>query len=499
MPITLNGLSSVSRVNNNIGFGTPAGNLLGNTEFGMAIDFKENSAVSRAAEYRYNYSGTPFNFIKYSRNSTATYVNSGGYLVTANVNEPRITYDSVSGVIKGLVLEPARTNAKANSENISLWTVQFNPIFANTRVEPYTAFTAPDGSSNARVLISNAGTNLVSTLLVTEYQTGGFAWGAYSFFYKKLSADFMHIRVITHIYNNITRSIIVDLNTNTVVSNAGNSTYKGVYIEPHIDGWYRITIVVRQDVSTFNPIMVFIGDAQIANPTRINFGAPQGGNSIYVTRPADTNCFAIFGFQVEDCGTDINQAYSTSYIRTGTTVVTRAADVAFIETSNFPYNPNEGTIIVKSRTPYPIANNNINPTANGALIGFTSTPAAANGYYLSISNKSRSNGHTIFYKEDENFSTISSNSNFLMTIANSTNGIINVSVGLAYNSTSFLLSANGNVTTSLNGANLQPFTHLFFGNRTVNAFSQFNVSDHIESVIYINRALSNTELQLKTL
>lgn len=505
MPVVFGGLNVATRINNTIGLGTPAGNLLGNTEIGFAIDFKANNAVSRAADYRYNFSGIPSDFIKYSRASSGTYVNANGYIVTANANELRITYDpNEIGVVAGALLEPVRTNSRTYSEAPELWTNTGQ--FANCKLLMYDS-PAPDGSMNARVLSSNTVANSVVLLRVDGTSQGGSAWLAYSFFYKKLEANFLHLRYVSHVFNNITRSIVIDLANNSVVSVQGGSTFRNVFIEKYRDDWYRVSLLARLDISTSNPVPFFIGESSNANPTRTNFGGSSGGGNILITRGADANLFAIWGFQIEAIGgTDAGNAlYSTSYIKTDASAVTRSADAAFILTSEFPYNPDQGTILVKTRA-IPLSGYfQTNPSFSGSLFTLTSTPfftnsgvSTANGYYLTISNKSASNGHTLFYKEDENYSTVTSNSNFRWRYSNTSTGLVNVTVGVAYTNSNVIFTANGNIATSLNVTG-QPYTHMIFGNRHLPFPTTFNAAEVFESIIYYPRAMANSELESRTI
>jgi hypothetical protein len=55
--------------------------------------------------------------VSFSRASTATYMGSGGTLLTAAINAPRYEYDSIGNYL-GLLIEEARTNALLNSATL---------------------------------------------------------------------------------------------------------------------------------------------------------------------------------------------------------------------------------------------------------------------------------------------------------------------------------------------------------------------------------------------
>lgn len=59
--------------------------------------------------------------INFSRASTGTYWGSGGSLLEAAIDEPRIQYDPVTGEPLGVLIEPGATNLATNSEDIAFF------------------------------------------------------------------------------------------------------------------------------------------------------------------------------------------------------------------------------------------------------------------------------------------------------------------------------------------------------------------------------------------
>lgn len=61
--------------------------------------------------------------ISFSRASNATFYDANGVLQTAGVNEPRIDHDPDTGVAKGLLIEPERTNLLIDSASLATQSV----------------------------------------------------------------------------------------------------------------------------------------------------------------------------------------------------------------------------------------------------------------------------------------------------------------------------------------------------------------------------------------
>lgn len=66
---------------------------------------------------------TGSSLVSYSRASTATFVDAGGELQIASINEPRFTHNATTGQCLGLLIEPAGTNLLLNSSVLSTQSV----------------------------------------------------------------------------------------------------------------------------------------------------------------------------------------------------------------------------------------------------------------------------------------------------------------------------------------------------------------------------------------
>lgn len=111
------------------------------------------------------------------RAGTATRINAQGYIEAVPVNTPRFTYDPGTLAPLGLLVEAASISRVPNSA--SAWTPGFNP---NAAVVTLNAAPAPDGSSTAVRLQTNAGANVLNWVGSTQMVNGSLY--AYSFWMK---------------------------------------------------------------------------------------------------------------------------------------------------------------------------------------------------------------------------------------------------------------------------------------------------------------------------
>jgi hypothetical protein len=241
--------------------------------------------------------GTLDPLITFTRASTATYFDSAGVLQSAAIDTPRFDYNPSTLAALGLLIEESRTNLCLYSESLSPadWAKSAN-------VTPtYDTTVAPDGKTTADTLtISGTNNGLYQSITVTASTTYTWSW------WVKLgtlaAADFKFA-----IYNNTAASFIA---SDIVPTQTPTST-----------GWTRISY---------------------------SFTTPVGCTSIrvYVFRNGTISAGTVnvWGMQLEA------GAFSTSYIPTSTTALTRSADVAAITGANFTnwFNPIQGTMVVSA-------------------------------------------------------------------------------------------------------------------------------------------------------
>ena len=237
------------------------------------------------------------NLITFSRASSGTYVDSDGLIKTATTDAPRFDHDPVTGESLGLLIEESRTNLLTYSEQFddgSYITAGF-PVVAPTKT-PNQA-TAPDGSLTADKIdypaVSEANTySLIYRNAVTlsgSHSSSIYLRGA-------VGGEKVYLfYIVDGIHSNTLCTLTTEWQRFSVIFTGGTSSY------------WHLGVDLRS------------GSGQVA----------QSASTIYA-----------WGAQLEA------GSFPTSYIPTTSSTVTRAADVASIEGTNFSswYNQSEGTV-----------------------------------------------------------------------------------------------------------------------------------------------------------
>lgn len=391
------------------------------------------------------YASLAFNFlsgqldprITFTRASTGTYVNSSGVLTSAAINTPRFDYDPVTLAAKGLLIEEQRTNLVFPSEDFGApWS-----IYNATRVAD--AGTAPDGTLTADRIestgagIFRAGVGVVNATAYT-----------YSVFLKHVSGTGIISNIGFERFGAVPLpgSSSFNLLTGTVISNGASVTASS--ITAFGNGWYRMSVTVTStDVTT----------------TLINY-APAGDQ------------FLMWGAQLEQ------GAFSTSYIPTTTTALTRAADVASMTGANFSdwYNQVEGTTYVEASTL---------PSVTAAAL----THAISDGTF----------NQSIY--GNFNAGNLYIGANVLNSGVNQASGIGSFSItastnttkdAFAYKQNNFGESCNGATPKTDSTGTVPTVNRLYIGTNWAGAGNFLN--GHIRSFKYYPTRLSNTKLQSLT-
>jgi hypothetical protein len=223
--------------------------------------------------------------ITFTRGSTATYFDSNGTMQTATTNAPRWDYDPVTRVLRGLLVEEARTNLFLQSADVSnaAWSKQDLGSGAPTVTANQAA--APDGTiSAARVAYpaaASGGTVVAQALTVTANPYSFSVWMK-----SNVGGEQLYLMV--------TPDGVLYYRTLAVLTTS----------------WQRFTLVTAAlPAGTAYPqIGIDLRDASQSN------------------KPAQT--VFIWGAQVEQ------GAFPTSYIPTTVAAVTRAYDLCFISPAN---------------------------------------------------------------------------------------------------------------------------------------------------------------------
>jgi hypothetical protein len=376
--------------------------------------------------------GKAQDLITFTRSTTGTYLGSDGLLKSAAINEARIEYDA-SGNCLGLLVEEARTNLFRYSQEFS--------NVSHALITTDNATVSPDGTQNASLCIpTSANENHYfddqNVIAGTDY--------AMSCFAKYGSGSYLLAFRGSGIGNTPPQ---FNLQTGTVVNEGASSVWSDTKIEDVGNGWYKCS-------SVGNPI----------NSTPLRFQLLRSDGA--VTFIGDGTGHYIWGAQVEV------GSFSTSYIPTSGSTVTRAADVASLAVSEFGYNQDQGTVVIDWNTlGYSTVNN------SGVLYGGASN---ARWIYSNINN-------TIHFSYD------------------GTNSIVHGSIpagqqtklAMSVDSSTQQSSINGNaIASASHNGNIASNTSVFNIGHNQNAADL--LTGHIKSIQYYPLRLSNAQLQALT-
>jgi hypothetical protein len=251
--------------------------------------------------------------ITFSRASTATYYNASGVLSTAATNVPRFDYDPVTHVAKGLLIEEQRVNPLQQVQdftNVSFWTKAGCTALADQTVSPDGTTTADQITASATPATIEQGTTITSVAYTQ------------SVYAKKGTSDWCYLCAkITgtgaqtpKAYFNLATGVVGTVEagiTAATIQNVGN-------------GWYRCTIA---SVGTAGTEFFQAGICDADNSAAVTVG-----RTIF-----------LWGAQSE------LGAFATSYMPSGASAFTRAADVAVMTGTAFSswYNQPAGTFVAE--------------------------------------------------------------------------------------------------------------------------------------------------------
>jgi hypothetical protein len=286
----------------------------------LDLRFAENKSLVDAT--------TGLDLVTFTRTSDGTATNSSGNLIVVPAGTPRFDHNPLTGESLGLLVEEQRTNLFTRSEEFgTAWSTLNSSVSADATV-------APNGTSTADKIVENSTTNVhgVSRGGSSESLVNGTVY-TFSVYAKAAERSFIWMQAL----NSFAKSYF-NLSTGVVsASGAGHTST----ITPAGNGWYRCAITFTSD--------------QTNNSYRAIGMAQASGTESY----AGDNASGLFlwGAQLEA------GAFPTSYIPTGASAVTRAADVCSISGSNFSswYNQAEGTVFSSFSIPASI-------TAGGARV-----------------------------------------------------------------------------------------------------------------------------------
>jgi len=400
----------------------------------------------------------PKNFsdiITFTRASSATYFDSAGVLQTATTNVPRFDYNPSTLAARGLLIEEARTNLWSYSDDFgnAAWSKGGATVSTDTT-------TAPTGTSIADSLIENSSTGQHRAFRTVSGTTNTNPYTV-SFFAKANTRTRVYVGIVESPTFSRQGSAVFDLSAGTIVSvgsGSNGATGGSATITNVGNGWYRCTYTLTlggTDTAIFSDINL------VSTGTTISYTG-DGTSGLY-----------LFGAQLEA------GAFPTSYIPTVASTVTRAADIASVNTVSPWYNATEGSLYTESQQ----------------LVAQT---AVIFPRIVVVDNGSTTNALLHLWRTDTSRLYANGVSSGSSQYDLGVNGVTQTSVNKiasAFAANNFAASVNGGpVLTDLAGVVPSGLTTLRIGRSSGTDY----LNGYIRRITYYPRRLSNTELQAIT-
>jgi len=278
---------------------------------------KPNLALIPAAQGSKLFSVLPSSGVgdfDFSRSGSATRINSQGLIEEVANGQSRLNYPMIDGKVVGCphhILEPQRTNLLSYSEDFSqsYWTKTDSNVTSNSVI-------SPDGTLNADKLVENTQNTAHIAFASPTITLGN---NTFSVFAKAAERRVLGIEFPS---NGILVSF--DLIDGVFVNQQANPD--NFSITPFLNGWYRIDIT--ENLTSNSVVALSLRD--------------ENGNRTY--QGDGTSGVYIWGAMLEQ------GSYSTSYIPTNGSAVTRAAETATGSGDAATFNDSEGVLMAEIRT-----------------------------------------------------------------------------------------------------------------------------------------------------
>ena len=340
-------------------------------------------------------------------------------LRTADTNEPRIEYDA-DGNLKGLLIEEQRTNDVTQSEDLTTWSkASGGAVVANQTI-------APDGTKTADEMVG----------VVYKAINIGSSTRAFSVYLKANAGTTAQVRIDVP----ASQRIIVDLTDGSVPFSTGDFLDSYDVVDAG-NGWYRCHIVVTGAINNY----VIVGEANDASHTVYAWGA-----------------------QLE------SGLFPTSYIPTSGSTVTRNADYASVDISDFEINDNQSTILVTGEA--------------------ATSDAGQVHTFISYSEGSSANRFLMYNNNGTMRAQILSQSSTQAQLTNT--ATLSGSLALASKQDDVGFCVNGGTVSTDNSANMPiNLTRFDIGSY---GYASNHVNGHIKSVKYYPVRLTDNQLKALT-
>ena len=243
--------------------------------------------------------------IAFTRNSSATYVNSAGVIVTATSGLPRFDYDPNTLLCKGLLIEEARTNYISHSAlNTTSGSYQLTATLNN--------YVAPDGTTAAAKLTDNSVSGAHYIALTNLAGLVNTPW-TFSYYVHDTSMGYCSVSILDAVtttnYANATFNLSNATVPFTIVNGAATGLTTGITAVG--GGWYRVWISATLASTADSGVIARI--VMAINGTASGYSYSGTGSSIYV-----------WGGQLEPA------TFPTSLIPTNGGNATRSAETTLI-------------------------------------------------------------------------------------------------------------------------------------------------------------------------
>jgi hypothetical protein len=318
-------------------------------------------------------------------------------LETVNANLPRFDFSPSSvGTCNGLLIEEARANLCIHSSNYASWSDSGAGV-SNSVV------TSPDNATNAKEVTRTSGQADARFQAVTF--TGDGVKTASIWVRKSTSpSSVLAIYDATAVAYRLWADLTWSGNTPALSFVGVNGTGSLLASKQFLNDWWQLEFATTA-VTAANTNRFYI------YPARAGSSNGQG--------------LTCFGVQVE------NGAFSTSYIPTTSTSLTRNADVVSMTGTNFSdwYNATEGMFIVTASA--------LNLATDRAILQTSTGPNINSGQFLYYNSSGSCFGYRVF---DSAATTVGA-----VNYTSAGTPVINTSYcnAIGYKTNSFIISANG--------------------------------------------------------
>lgn len=235
------------------------------------------------------------NILTFTRSTGGGRFNEQGLYEWVAADVPRLDYDPVTKVCRGLLVEEQRTNLLTYSGDFS------NSAWVKTSVTATAGAASPDGLNTAFSLVASAGT--AASVIVNQTEVTAGATHTQTYIVK--AGVLRYIQIAGSTGFSTSTFVNFDLVLGTITR---NDTSAAASIKPLGDGWYSCSLTLTSNASqTRGQVALFL--IENATSSRGSSFTSDGASGVY-----------IWGAQLEV------GSFPTSYIPTAGTAVTRAAD-----------------------------------------------------------------------------------------------------------------------------------------------------------------------------